>query len=171
MLLVVAVVALLPLAWFFVRRRFTGAVLAVAYPAGPALALEAEPVVHMQPMPAPRAPRTLGEPPVTRRREPNLLLSREDIATGHLHRAVELSAEDRQGSAMAEFLLALRNGASLDVAALDQSYTLTLTGYLALSRAQVACGLSSDAIDTLRYAVAALPNERILHLALRQLDR
>jgi hypothetical protein len=165
------VLVLLPTAWFFTRRRGLIAAPAGAVPASVPLVVDAGPAVRVQPAKRAPAPRTLGEAPITRRREPNLMLSREDLLDEHIHRGINLSAEARQGSAMAEFLMAIRGGAVLDAASLDREYGLSLTAYLALSRAQAACGLTSDAVETLRYAVGVLPQERILRLALRQLER
>jgi hypothetical protein len=113
--------------------------------------------------------RTLGAPPVARRREPNLLLSPEEIAMGHVERAAALAAEGRQGSSMSEFLLAIRAGGDLRVEEIDEAFGLQSTGFLALSRAQMAANLPDEARATLEYAVAALPGDRILKLAIHQL--
>lgn len=122
-----------------------------------------------RPRPA-TAPRTLGTAPPTRRREPNLLLTAEEIARGHVERAVSLAAQGKQGSSMAEFLLALRCGEPLVVDEIDSSYELDSTGFMALSRAQSAAGRLNDARITLEYGVAALPGDRLLRLAHRQMS-
>jgi D-alanyl-D-alanine carboxypeptidase len=129
------------------------------------------------PSPAPagqervRAPvaRTLGSPPLHRRREPNLLVTPEEAAQHHLERAVALAGEGRQGSSMAEFLLAMRLGQELHVDQLDAGYDLTSSGFLALARAQAAAGMPDAARQTLQYAVSALPGDRLLQLAYYQL--
>jgi D-alanyl-D-alanine carboxypeptidase (penicillin-binding protein 5/6) len=118
----------------------------------------------------PATVKTLGQPPVARRREPNLLLSPEQVARQHILRGVSLAAEGRQGSSMSEFLLALRLGYSPDAAILDQAVDMTAAAFLALSRAQSAAGYAEAAGETLVYAVSALPNDRLLKLSLYQLS-
>jgi D-alanyl-D-alanine carboxypeptidase (penicillin-binding protein 5/6) len=113
--------------------------------------------------------RTLGERPVAaRRREPNLMVTPEQACVAHVHRAVSLAQEGRQGSSMAEFLLALRLGCCLNVAEIDVVHNLTPNGFLALYRAQAAAGSLEDAYDTLQYAVAAVPDHRLIAMTLRQ---
>jgi D-alanyl-D-alanine carboxypeptidase len=128
---------------------------------------------YAPPVQAPRGEgvRTLGTPPIARRREPNLLLSPEDRAIAHVERATALAAEGRQGSSMAEFLLAIRAGGDLRVEEIDEAFGLQPAGFLALSRAQIAAHLPDDAQATLEYAIAASPGDRILRLALQQFQR
>ncbi len=119
------------------------------------------------PIPQPSA-RTLGDLPLRGRRQPNLLVTPGDTCQAHIWRAVALADEGRQGSSMAEFILALRSGCALKVEHLDEAYELSPTGFLALYRAQAAMGMPADAKATLQYAVAAVPGDRILALTLRQ---
>lgn len=125
------------------------------------------------PVQAPQRPvaRTLGESPVLRRREPNLMLTAADACQNHIEQAAALAGEGRQGSSMAEFLLALRSGCALRVGEVDAAYNLSPIGFLALYRAQAAAGMFDDAKETLQYAIAAVPGDRILALTLRQLDK
>lgn len=123
------------------------------------------------PTQAPRAShRTLGTDPNLRRREPNLLVSPEQLYHQHLSKAVALAWEGRQGSSMAEFLLALRMSGSLDVAEIVAMHQLGPDGFLALSRAQIAAGQPEDAHRTLTHAILVLPQERILRMAIKQLE-
>ncbi|MDQ5823345.1 MAG: D-alanyl-D-alanine carboxypeptidase [Chloroflexota bacterium] len=123
------------------------------------------------PTQAPRAThRTLGTDPNLRRREPNLLVSPEQVYHQHLAKAVALAWEGRQGSSMAEFLLALRMSGSLDVAEIVAMHQLGPDGFLALSRAQIAAGQTEDAHRTLTHAILVLPQERILRMAIKQLE-
>jgi hypothetical protein len=114
--------------------------------------------------------RTLGAPPVGRRREPNLLLSADQAARQHVLRAITLASEGKQGSSMSEFLLALRLGHDIDAAQLDKSLGLAPTALLALSRAQQTAGLREQARQTLQYALSSAPGDRVLQLALYQLS-
>ncbi len=116
------------------------------------------------------APRTLGATPLTGRREPNLLMSAEAQYDLHLNRAVELAWEERQGSSMSEFLMALRSSGSLDVADVSSDHQLNATAFLALSRAQLAAGHQIDAHRTLTHGILVLPHERILCMAIKQLE-
>ncbi|HEX8229177.1 MAG TPA: D-alanyl-D-alanine carboxypeptidase family protein [Chloroflexia bacterium] len=116
------------------------------------------------------AHRTLGTDPGLRRREPNLLVSPEQLYHQHLSKAVALAWEGRQGSSMAEFLLALRMSGSLDVAEIVAMHQLGPDGFLALSRAQIAAGQTDDAHRTLTHAILVLPQERILRMAIKQLE-
>ncbi len=123
------------------------------------------------PTQAPRAThRTLGTDPNLRRREPNLLVSPEQLYHQHLAKAVALAWEGRQGSSMAEFLLALRMSGSLDVAEIVAMHQLGPDGFLALSRAQIAAGQTEDAHRTLTHGILVLPQERILRMAIKQLE-
>jgi hypothetical protein len=103
------------------------------------------------------------------RREPNLLAELENEASAHVERAIVHAAEGRQGSAMSEFLLALKPGADLDVAELAERYKLSAGAFLALSRAQVAAGKPQEARRTLLHGVLVMPADRMLRLALYQL--
>jgi D-alanyl-D-alanine carboxypeptidase len=114
--------------------------------------------------------RTLGTDPNLRRREPNLLVSPEQLYRQHLARAVDLAWEGRQGSSMAEFLLALRMAGALDVAEIVALHQLGPDAFLALSRAQVAAGQLEDAHRTLTHGILVLPQERILRMAIKQLE-
>jgi hypothetical protein len=105
-----------------------------------------------------------------RRREPNLLVSPEQLYHQHLSKAAALAWEGRQGSSMAEFLLALRMSGSLDVAEIVAMHQLGPDGFLALSRAQIAAGQNEDAHRTLTHAILVLPQERILRMAIKQLE-
>ncbi|HYP18773.1 MAG TPA: D-alanyl-D-alanine carboxypeptidase family protein [Chloroflexia bacterium] len=116
------------------------------------------------------AHRTLGTEPNLRRREPNLLVSPEQLYRQHLARAVDLAWEGRQGSSMAEFLLALRMSGSLDVAEIVAVHQLGPDAFLALSRAQVAAGQLEDAHRTLTHGILVLPQERFLRMAIKQLE-
>ena len=115
--------------------------------------------------------RTLGGPPVplSRRREPNLLMRPEDTYFLHIERGVHLAAEGRQGSSMSEFLSALRTGGPIDVASLAEDYQLTAGAFLALARAQYTVYQASDARQTLLHGMIVLPHERMLRLALHNL--
>jgi D-alanyl-D-alanine carboxypeptidase len=114
--------------------------------------------------------RTLGTEPNLRRREPNLLVSPEQLYRQHIARAVELAWEGRQGSSMAEFLLALRMSGGLDVAEIVSLHQLGPDAFLALSRAQIAAGQTEDAHRTLTHGILVLPQERILRMAIKQLE-
>jgi D-alanyl-D-alanine carboxypeptidase (penicillin-binding protein 5/6) len=103
------------------------------------------------------------------RREPNLLNSPESDAVVHIARAVEHAAEGRQGSAMSEFMLALKAGADIDIADLAEQYRLSAGAFLALARAQVAMRQPQDARRTLLHGVLVMPGDRLLRLALYQL--
>jgi D-alanyl-D-alanine carboxypeptidase len=105
-----------------------------------------------------------------KRREPNLLVALEDMGAVHVARAVELSAEGKQGSGMSEFVMALKAGTHLDVADLAEQYRLSSQAFLALARAQVAVGKKADARRTLLHGVLVMPDERVLRLALYQLQ-
>ena len=104
----------------------------------------------------------------SRRRSPNLLTSEDGARDRHIARALQLATEEREGSAMAEFLLALRDG-SLSIEELASQHRLPPTAFLALARAQTALGYYSDARATLLHGVTVLPHNRILSLALHQL--
>jgi D-alanyl-D-alanine carboxypeptidase (penicillin-binding protein 5/6) len=122
--------------------------------------------------PVPRATvRTLGGPqvPLTRRREPNLLMKPEDTYFLHIDRAVGLAADGRQGSSMSEFLTALRTGGPIDVAVLAEDYQLSAVAFLALARAQYAVNQLSDARQTLLHGMIVLPHERTLRQAMHSL--
>jgi hypothetical protein len=93
----------------------------------------------------------------------------EESGREHVERAVALALEGRQGSSMAEFLLALRAGYEVDVADLDREFRLSPAALIALSRAQMAAGGPAPAKRTLQYAVLAFPADRLLKLALFQL--
>lgn len=116
------------------------------------------------------AHRTLGTEPNLRRREPNLLVSPEQLYRQHIARAVDLAWEGRQGSSMAEFLLALKMSGALDVAEVVAIHQLGPDGFLALSRAQLAAGQPEDAHRTLTHGILVLPQERILRMAIKQLE-
>ena len=107
--------------------------------------------------------------PTGRRREPNLLIAPEDAGGFHIARAIELSAEGKQGSGMSEFVMALKAGAPIDVSELSQQYRLSSQAFLALARAQLAVGNREDARRTLLHGVLVMPSERVLRLALYQL--
>lgn len=122
--------------------------------------------------PVPRATvRTLGGPqaPLTRRREPNLLIKPEDTYFLHIDRAVGLAADGRQGSSMSEFLTALRTGGPIEVAALAEDYQLSAVAFLALARAQYTANQLSDARQTLLHGMIVLPHERTLRQAMHSL--
>ncbi len=122
--------------------------------------------------PVPRATvRTLGGPrvPVTRRREPNLLMKPEDTYFPHIERAVALAADGRQGSSMSEFLSALRTGGPIDVSALAEDYQLSAVAFLALARAQYTANQVSDARQTLLHGMIVLPHERTFRLAMHNM--
>ena len=127
--------------------------------------------------------RTFGGPPTTklqepnilpslysRRREPNLLAAPEDALALHIERAIALSEEGKQGSSMSEFAMALKAGASVDIAELAEQYRLSSAAFLALARAQVSLGRPEDARRTLLHGVLVMPNERLLRLSLFQLQ-
>ncbi len=120
-------------------------------------------------VPPPPAARTLGQPPLPlyRRREPNLLLTDEDRQNLHVERAIMLACEGRQGASMSEFLLAFELGAGFTVSEL---YQLTPSVFLALARAQFAHGDIEEARRTLVHAVLVMPHDRLLRLALSQLQ-
>jgi hypothetical protein len=103
-----------------------------------------------------------------RRRSPNLLENSDSGKATYIARALVLAHEGREGSAMSEFLLALRYG-SISVSELTTNHRLPPTAFLALARAQTALGYYSDARATLVHGVTVLPNNRILSLALHQL--
>lgn len=160
MSVLVAVVGLV--AWWIVKPRF------LFNASGPAdRPSSSDYKARLRGLLGPRA-RTLGEDPAIGRRQPNLMITREDACQAHVERAVMLADQERQGSSMAEFLLALRSGCVLKVVDVDKAYDLSPTGFLALYRAQAAMGMMSDALETLQYAVAAVPGDRILALTLRQ---
>ncbi len=125
------------------------------------------PITYTQPKPVAA---TLGRPPAPSRREPNLLLTRQDEIKIHVERGVALAWEEKQGSSMSEFLSAFRCGVELQVETLAQSYRLNASAYLALSRAQLAIGRREEARRTLVCGISALPQQRILRLALQQLQ-
>ena len=106
----------------------------------------------------------------TRRREPNLLISSHDQREMHLARAIDLALQEREGSSMAEFLMALRYG-DLDVADLSALYQLPPAAFLALARAQAALSRHEDARRTLLHGVTVLPHHRPLRMALHQYVR
>jgi len=138
-------------------------------PGAEQVALQAENQMYK---PVPRATvRTLGGPqvPLTRRREPNLLMMPEDTYFLHIERAVGLAADGRQGSSMSEFLTALRTGGPIDVAALAEDYQLSAIAFLALARAQYTVNQVSDARQTLLHGMIVLPHERTLRLAMHNL--
>ena len=83
--------------------------------------------------------------------------------------ARRLAAEDRQGSSMSEFMMALRQGRRIDASDLIGAPNLSPAAFLALSRAQLAIGDSMSAHETLQQGVEWAPTSRILHLALHQL--
>jgi hypothetical protein len=99
-----------------------------------------------------------------------LLVSPEQLYRQHLARAVDLAWEGRQGSSMAEFLLALRMSGRLDVAEIVALHQLGPDAFLALSRAQVAAGQPEDAHRTLTHGILVLPQERFLRMAIKQLE-
>jgi hypothetical protein len=114
-----------------------------------------------------------GGPPLIptqqgRRRTPNLFTADTWDREAHISRALQLAHEEREGSAMSEFLLALRTG-PLSVEDLAGAYRLPPTAFLALARAQTSLGHYSDARATLLHGVTVLPQNRILSLALHQL--
>lgn len=113
---------------------------------------------------------TLGRPPTPSRREPNLLLTRQEKIALHVEQAVALAWEEKQGSSMSEFLSALRSGVELQAEVVAQSYQMNASAYLALSRAQLAVGRRDNARHTLVCGLSALPQQRILRLALQQLQ-
>lgn len=119
--------------------------------------------------PAPQPARTLGDMPDLRRREPNLLITPEEAGVGHLHRALLLAEEGKQGSSMAEFLMALRLGTPVDIIDLYADGQLPPTAFLALARAQAAAGMHMEAEATLEYGIEVMPGERLLHMTLRQM--
>ena len=150
------------------RVRFRRNVAAFAPGAGH-VALQSDNEIYR---PIPRATvRTLGGPqvPVTRRREPNLLMKPEDTYFLHIERAVGLAADGRQGSSMSEFLIALRAGGPIDVATLAEDYQLSAEAFLALARAQFTVNQVSDARQTLLHGMIVLPHERTLRLAMHNL--
>lgn len=122
------------------------------------------------PLPPTSSPRTLGTVPASARREPNLLISADAQYSLRVNRAVELAWEERQGSSMSEFLMALRLAGSLDVAEVTTDYQLNATAFLALSRAQLAAGHTDDAHRTLTHGILVLPRDRLLRMALLQLE-
>jgi hypothetical protein len=113
------------------------------------------------------APRTTDSR--QRRRTPNLFVAEDTGCEKHLSRALQLAYEEREGSAMAEFLLALRSG-PISIEDLTSHHRLPPTAFLALARAQTALGYYSDARATLIHGVTVLPQNRILSLALHQLN-
>jgi len=120
--------------------------------------------------PGPRQPREITGSHRSRRREPNLLLSSHEQREMHVERAIELASQEREGSSMAEFLMALRYG-DLDVAELASEYRLPPAAFLALARAQLALSRDEDARRTLIHGVTVLPNHRPLRMALYQYTR
>lgn len=105
-----------------------------------------------------------------RRREPNLLLSCQEERQIHIERAIALALQEREGSSMAEFLLALRCG-DVDIADLTVIYQLPPAAFLALARAQSALARYEDAHRTLIHGVTVLPHHRPLRMALYQHTR
>lgn len=114
------------------------------------------------------AARTLGSPP-GHRKEPNLLTTSEQASSYRIARALALAEEGRQGSSMSDFLIALRLGATLEVAELAAQYQMNSTAFLALARAQQAAGQIEAARQTLLHGTLVLPHDRLLSLALKQL--
>lgn len=119
-------------------------------------------------LPAP--PRTLGTAPARERREPNLLVDPERAYSTHVARAAQLAWEDRQGSSMSEFLMALRMRGDLDVAEVVAAHQLNATAFLALARAQASAGHVEDAHRTLTHGILVLPHDRILRMAIKQIE-
>ena len=117
----------------------------------------------------PQGARTLGESKVSRRREPNLLVTQTDTAVVHLEQALQLAAEGRQGASMSEFHSALRLGLHIDISVLAAQVELSPNAFLALARAQMSSGAVEAARATLLHGVLVFPNERLLRLALNQL--
>jgi D-alanyl-D-alanine carboxypeptidase (penicillin-binding protein 5/6) len=115
----------------------------------------------------PREASTLHSP---RRREPNLLISSQEERLLHIDRAIGLALEQREGSSMAEFLMALRYG-DLDVAELACEYRLSPSAFLALARAQAALSQHEAAHRTLLHGATVLPHHRPLRMALHQYMR
>lgn len=158
------------------RRAFSivSPVVAVAPRHRPAqampIAMSEASATRRPPQPHSPAPRTLGTAPLNGRREPNLLLSAEAQYALHINRAVELAWEERQGSSMSEFLLALRFAGNLDVADVSADHQLNATAFLALSRAQLAMGQQVNAHRTLTHGILVLPQERVLRMAIKQLE-
>ncbi len=113
--------------------------------------------------------RLLGENKVSRRREPNLLVTQTDTAVAHLEQALANASEGRQGASMSEFLSALRLGLQIDIAVLASQVELPSSAFLALARAQMTSGAPEEARATLLHGVLVFPNERLLRLALSQL--
>lgn len=126
--------------------------------------------MRQEPAPSASTLRLLGSGSRGGRREPNLLMSVEAQYDLHIGRAVELAWEERQGSSMSEFLMALRTSGSIDVADLSAAHQLNATAFLALSRAQMAAGHQRDAHDTLTHGILVLPQERVLRMAIKQLE-
>jgi D-alanyl-D-alanine carboxypeptidase len=120
--------------------------------------------------PGPRQLREITGSHRSRRREPNLLLSSHEQREMHVERAIDLASQEREGSSMAEFLMALRYG-DLDVAELTSEYQLPPAAFLALARAQLALSRHEDARRTLIHGVTVLPNHRPLRMALHQYTR
>jgi D-alanyl-D-alanine carboxypeptidase len=112
----------------------------------------------------------LAPQPVLRRRSPNLLAHETRVGEVHIQRALALANQGRQGSSMSEFLLALRAGETLNAAQLAERYQITAGAFLALARAQLVLGMQDQAEQTLLHAVLVLPHERVLRLALAQLQ-
>lgn len=113
-------------------------------------------------------PRALGTVTPSRR-EPNLLMLEGERTTLHVERAVALASAGREGSSMSEFLLALRDGAVLDVGNLAEEYQLSPAAFVALARAQASTGDLESARRTLVHGVLVLPGERELRVALLRL--
>ena len=111
----------------------------------------------------------LGDNNVTRRREPNLLVTRTDTAVEHLEQALQLAAEGRQGASMSKFQSALRLGLNIDISVLAAQVELPASAFLALARAQTSSGALDAARATLLHGVLVFPQERLLRLALSQL--
>lgn len=112
------------------------------------------------------AARTLGRPEIARRREPSLLATAEEQRELHIERAVALASEGRQGSSMAEFLIAVRFDESLEVIEVAERYMMSANAFLALHRAQYAAGRPEAAYRTLLHASLVIPEDRTLRLAL-----
>lgn len=120
--------------------------------------------------PLSRQPGEVPRSHIPRRREPNLLLSSGDERLMHVQRAIGLALEEREGSSMAEFLMALRYG-DLDVAELACEYRLSPSAFLALARAQSALSQHEAARRTLLHGATVLPHHRPLRMALHQYTR
>jgi D-alanyl-D-alanine carboxypeptidase len=132
--------------------------------------LQAAPVSADVQCPVSRQPRDASMLHSPRRREPNLLISSAEERLIHIDRAIGLALEQREGSSMAEFLMALRYG-DLDVAELACEYRLSPSAFLALARAQAALSQHEAAHRTLLHGATVLPHHRPLRMALHQYTR